>query len=37
MIRVGDRHIMVDAQESHQPGANVEIRIPEHALFLFDR
>lgn len=36
MIRVGDRHIMVDAQESHQPGANVEIRIPEHALFLFD-
>ncbi|EEQ93621.1 sn-glycerol-3-phosphate import ATP-binding protein ugpC [Brucella intermedia LMG 3301] len=37
MIRVGDRHIMVDAQESHQPGANVEIRIPDHALFLFDR
>ncbi len=37
MIRVGDRYIMVDAQESHQPGANVEIRIPEHALFLFDK
>ncbi|WP_176037812.1 ABC transporter ATP-binding protein [Brucella tritici] len=37
MIRVGDRHIMVDAQESHQPGSNVEIRIPEHALFLFDK
>jgi len=37
MIRVGERHVMVDAQESHRPGANVEIRIPEHALFLFDR
>lgn len=37
MIRVGDRHIMVDAQESHQPGANVEIHIAERALFLFDK
>lgn len=37
MIRVGDRHIMVDAQKSHQPGENVDIRIPEQALFLFDR
>lgn len=37
MIRIGDRHIMVDAQESHRPGANVEIHIPEHTLFLFDK
>ncbi|MBA8818448.1 Fe3+/spermidine/putrescine ABC transporter ATP-binding protein [Ochrobactrum sp. P6BS-III] len=37
MVRIGDRHIMVDAQESHQPGSDVEIRIPEQALFLFDK
>ncbi|MBC2885477.1 ABC transporter ATP-binding protein [Ochrobactrum sp. CM-21-5] len=37
MIRVGDRHIMVDTPDSHQPGGNVEIRIPENKLFLFDK
>ena len=37
MVSIGDRHIMVDAQESHQPGTDVEIQIPEQALFLFDK
>ena len=37
MVRVGDRHIMVDARKSHQPGSDVEIHIPEQALFLFDK
>lgn len=37
MVRIGERHIMVDAQESHQPGADVEVHIPEQALFLFDK
>jgi hypothetical protein len=37
MISVGGRHLLVDATESHQPGSQVEIRIPEQALFLFDK
>lgn len=37
MINVGGRHILVDAPHSHQPGSEVEIRIPEQALFLFDK
>lgn len=37
MISVGGRHLLVDAPESHEPGSQVEIRIPEQALFLFDK
>lgn len=37
MIHVGDRHILVDTPESHHPGSQVEIHIPEQALFLFDK
>lgn len=37
MISVGERHILVDTPESHEPGSRVEIHVPEQALFLFDK